>query len=437
MLVAFSCKNWTLFRDRVELDLRATSDDTRRECAVFNPENFPDIHLLKSAVLFGPNASGKTRLLDAFRFLKHFVLHSSKESQQGQKISVQPFRLDVHARSHPTVFEIMFVAKPGLVRFGFEADANRVREEWLYIQPPGSKKREREIYFRKGQDIQVYKEFREQSELLIRRRMIRSNALFLSVAAQFNLSFATEVIEWFDQKLHIVSGLKGQGEYTPYTVHWAEKDARNRARLLRLLRQAETGIVDFAERQFDEKMLEDGRLPEAVRHMLREALTRGEKIFSGVETIHPVFDGARIVDKTAFNLFKDESAGTERLFSLAGPLLHSLDEGHVLLVDEFDARLHTLLAKHLLELFHSSENKSNAQLIGTTHNTLLMDRDLLRRDQIWFLEKDDREAASLYSLADFDTRAVRKNDNYLKKYLSGRFGAIPMFDAWTTGTSCD
>ncbi len=437
MLVAFSCENWTLFRDRVELDLRATSDDTRRKCVVFNPENFPDIDLLKSAVLFGPNASGKTRLFDAFRFLKHFVLHSSKESQQGQKIPVHPFRLDVHTRTRPTVFEIMFVTRTGLVRFGFEADTDKVREEWLYIQPPGAKKREREIYFRKGKDIQVHKKFREQSELLIRRRMIRSNALFLSVAAQFNLSFATEVIEWFDQKLHIVSGLKGHGEYAPYTVQWAEKNAGNRARLLHLLRQAETGIVDFAERQFDEKMLEDRRIPEAVRHMLHEALARGEKIFGGVETIHPVFDGPRMVDQTAFNLFKDESAGTERLFSLAGPLLHSLDEGHVLLVDEFDARLHTLLARHLLELFQSSENKRNAQLIGTTHNTLLMDRDLLRRDQIWFLEKDDRQAATLYSLADFDTRAVRKNDNYLKKYLSGRFGAIPMVDEWTTGTSCD
>ncbi len=435
MLISFLCKNFTVFKGEAALDMRATADTTHESDNVFQPEGFRGLRLLKAAVLYGPNAGGKTKLLEAMGFMRRFVLFSSKDTQAGEEIPVKPFLLDVETRSQPSEFEITFLSRSGRVRYGFSITSERVEEEWLYLKKPGPRAREVEMFTRKGKDIHLNPSRGELKDLqvVVKSGLVRPNALLLSVGAQFNVGFAVEVLEWFSERLQLISGIVEQGgDYVPWTLRWTQESPENKKKLLKLLETADLGIADFEERYPPENW-DLATLPEPLRNWISEALAKGEKLSFGVETLRPVFEKGKKVDYQGFSLHGEESAGTERFFGMAGPLLDSLENSRVLLVDEFDARLHPVLARHLLSLILSKDtNPNNAQLICSTHNVQLMDKDFLRRDQIWFLEKDNTGAAGLYSLAEFKTDQVRKTDDFAVKYLAGRFGALPLVDELTT-----
>jgi len=422
------------------LDMRASSDVAHEENNVFQPEGFPGLRLLKAAVLYGPNASGKTKFLEAMGFMRRFVLFSSKDTQVGEEIPIKPFLLDVKTRTQPSEFEIAFLSPSGRVRYGFAITPERVEEEWLYLKKPGSRTKEVELFTRRGEDIRLNAKREELKDLqvVVKSGLVRSNALLLSVGAQFNVGFAVEVLEWFRERLHLITGIVDRGgDYVPWTLRWAQESPINKKKLLKLLEIADLGIEDFEER-LPPKDLDLAKLPEPIRAWISEALDKGEKLSFGVETLRPVFEKGEKVAQERFSLHGEESAGTERFFGMAGPLLDSLENSRVLLVDEFDARLHPVLARHLLSLFLSRDtNPNNAQLVCSTHNVKLMDKDLLRRDQIWFLEKDHYGAASLYSLADFKTDRVRKTDDFAAKYLAGRFGALPLVEESTSPLADD
>lgn len=422
MIIQFLVRNFKAFKDEAVLNMAASNYDKadREEENVIHESAF-DLRLLKSAVIYGPNASGKSRFLEAIMFMRNFVIRSAKDWQSGDAIPVDPFRLNSVTRKEGSEFEMTFIDNGELFRYGFELDSEKVIAEWLYHRP---KTKEIEIFTRDFQEIGFHKTRYKGAKMLVDQDMVRENALFLSVAAQFNLELSKRVVNWF-KKLQVISGLKEEG-YHFYTMTKTQ-EAASKGRILDLVQRADLGITNISTQTMDVNNLPDDmpvRLKEMVRKKIRE---ENAEFLSDVETTHKTYDDSRNhVDTTTFSLDDDESSGTKKFFALTGPILEVLDKGHILVVDEFDSKLHPNLACKLIELFNSKKtNKNNAQLIFNTHNTNMLRAGLFRRDQIWFTEKNRYGEAKLYSLADFKTSSVRKEENYEDKYIQGKYGAVP------------
>lgn len=423
MLVQFSVKNFKTFREKAVLSLVASNYDkrTREEDNIIHDPQF-DLRILKSAVLFGANASGKSKFIEALEFAKHFIISSSKDSQKGDPIEVDSFKLNSATVDAPSEFEVIFKHQDILYRYGFEATPKEIVSEWLFHKP---KTKEIELFYREGGDFETHPRSFSKGRAVIHEGLVRDNALLVSVAAQFNDPIAINVINWFNQ-LGIVSGIYERG-YHGFTMQ-KSKQAESKNRILELLRVADFGIQDFSLKAFD-----ISELPKLLGEtIVRESQDESPSIYSDVLTSHSVFDelGKRIGTKE-FSLKEDESSGTKKFFALTGPILDTLEKGDTLIVDELEAKLHPNLVCKLISLFNSREkNPKNAQLIFNTHDTNLLSSGLFRRDQIWFVEKNRFGEASLYSLAEFKSTDVRKNESFEDNYIEGKYGAIPFLNAF-------
>lgn len=410
MLLNYSVKNFKTFKDESVLNLIASNYDkkTLEEDNVIKEDKF-NYRILKSAVMYGANASGKSKLIDSLAFMKDFVLNSSS-TQVGDEIEVEPFLLSSESENKPSEFEIIFLHNGELFRYGFEVTKKKVISEWLYNK---SKKKEIELFYREGNKYEIHeREFSKGLEIF-KKGLVRENALFLSVAAQFNESKAISVIEWFRDELMIISGLR-EFLYQRYTVS-KTKDDEFKNKILQFLKAADLGIQDFHIQEAD--------LEKEIK--INEKL---EKIFLKkveVNTMHRKYNSNyEIVENVSFSLDNEESSGTRKFFALSGPIIDVIENGYTLVVDELDSKLHPNLVTKIVSLFNSKKfNPKNAQIIFNTHNTNLLSEDLFRRDQIWFIEKNIYGEAKLYSLDDF--KNIRKNDSFEDKYLRGKYGAVP------------
>jgi AAA15 family ATPase/GTPase len=419
MLVNFSVANFRTFREKVELSMVASLYDKSHEEDNLIPNAFFGHRLLTSAVVYGANASGKSKLISAIKVMRDFVLTSSKDTQKGEPIPVIPFLLNTESKQQPTFFEVIFILKNEMFRYGFEATKTNVVSEWLYYRP---KTKEIELFFREGQQISAHERKFPKGLSLAKNHMIRENALMLSVAAQFNEGLAGKVLDWFIG-LRVISGLETIG-YKGYSVTCLENELK-KERILKMLQQADLGISDIRRMEFDEKLLAD-KIPFLQFNQLKHKINFESNKFFAVQTTHPVYDKTgQQIDIEAFDLEGDESSGTNQFFALAGPILDSIEKGYILIVDELDSKLHPNLVSKIVEIFNSKElNPKNAQLIFNTHDTNLLSADIFRRDQIWFVEKDRYGAGKLYSLSDF--KEVRKEENFEENYIRGKYGAIPV-----------
>ena len=426
MLISFSCRNFRSLRDEQVLDLAANKDPSL-EGNTFPCEALGDLRLVSSAAIYGANASGKSNLISAVSFMGSFVRGSANEYGPGDRIPVRPFLLDDSARK-PTELEVSFVHHGVRYQYGFQVDRRRVLKEWLLAYPKGSQQRWFERSVGEGGDDEDTWWFGphlkgEKNKL---KKLTRPNALFLSVAASFNHEQLTTVYSWFDEYLRVF-GSSSFGMRLPrlgsglYTAHRSHQETAFQKRVLILLRDADTGIEDLVTEThpFDED--------EALAHLpeqLRRAVMDSEELMDSevleVRTTHRNLTTGQAVH---FKL-ADESDGTQRLFSLGGPWLDTLDSGYTLFVDELDSSLHPHLSRRLVELFHRpEENPKGAQLIFTTHDTSLLEASLLRRDQVWFTEKDAGGVSRLYPLTDYHPR---KEEALRSGYLAGRYGAVPI-----------
>lgn len=416
-LVEFSVGNFRSIRDRVHLSMVATKKLASEHSQLDHDatiDALPDDSLLRSAAIYGANASGKSNLVAAMRVMKRLVLNSSKESAVDQPIDVEPFRLGDQAEK-PSFFEVVFLLSGETLRYGFEVSSKRVHAEWLFIRK--SEASETTVFTRTEEGIEVSSSrFGDGKGLEERTRM---NALFLSVVAQFNGKLATSVQRWFSNSLKIISGLNDAG-YVNFTVEACE-NANRRAAVLDFVRAMDVGIDGIAV----SKVPFSESVPPGMPPQIRELLTKlGNDEVARVATTHRRFDrDGNEIGVEVFDIAQHESEGTKKIFALAGPILDTLAAGRVLLIDELDARLHPLITRALISLFNSRKSNSNdAQLIFTTHDTSNLQRDILRRDQVWFVEKDRGGGTSLYSLLEYKPR----NDSALaKNYVQGRYGAVP------------
>jgi AAA15 family ATPase/GTPase len=421
MLIQFSVRNYKVFKDEVKFSFVASNYDkeTREEENVISPNAF-DLRLLKSAVIFGANASGKSKFIDALKFMRTFTLNSSKDSQKGDTIDVETFALNTISENDSSLFEVIFIYKKEMFRYGFECSPERIFAEWLYHRMD---RKEVEIFYRKGQKFEIHQKRFTKGNTLVKEDLVRDNALMLSVAAQFNDPTAGNVIEWF-KGLRSLSGISDEG-YRPFTMRKTE-DLSYKDKIVKLLKAADLGIEDL---KIEKMELTD--LPNDLGKSMREILTR--KIEENgpiidIVTLHKKYDSeGNSVDVVEFSLDHEESTGTQKFFSLTGPILHVLEHGLILAVDELDSKLHPNLVCKLVSLFNSTEtNPKNAQLIFNTHDTNLLSSGLFRRDQIWFTEKNRLGEATLYSLTDFKT--PRKSENFEQNYIRGKYGAVPFLE---------
>ncbi len=420
MFIEFSVANFRSFYQPVTLSLLATP--LKEKESRLNTDNLFEVNrlkLLRSAAIYGANASGKSNLVRAIGFMRRFVLDSATEFQSGEKIPVERFRLNLEARQKPVTFQIIFVLNNKRYRYGFEVDEERVHSEWLYQ----TVQRESLLFIREGNDYEVSTPFRREAPVKL-REMTRPNALFLSVMAQFNSPLAVSLLEWFRKRLRVVSGLKDEF-YAPYTMEQLQEHEPFRQFAREMIRLADTGITALSVKS---ESLDSTRIPAELRKFLQEFAEKtgkpAEEIsLRTVETTHPVYAGENFVGNETFDI-DDESDGTQKFLYLLGPLFDVLKEGKVLVIDELDARLHPMLSHEIVRLFNSPEtNPQNAQLIFATHDAGLLGECLLRRDQVWFTQKDRFGASELYSLAEMKERI---DASYLKNYLSGRYGGIPL-----------
>lgn len=415
MLIQFSVKNYRSIRDTVTIDFVAQkikSHDPRIDES--NVSSFKKFQLLKSLGIYGANASGKSNILKALRFFDYMVKGSASHMQKGDSINTEPFLLNDHNHSEPSVFELVFLFKGIRYRYGFEADKDKISEEWLYWVP---KSHERRVFMRENDKITKSEDFPDALQL---SRFLRSNALFLSVAAQFNATLPTKVLDAFST-LFFLDGT--ELEYRPLSVILMEQESFSKD-IIDFLKYADLCIDDIT-------LGEQGKLSDHEKKIFKDEPAQRMLLNSKrkVNTWHTKFNAeGKIIGKEKFDLDTHESSGTKKLFALSGLLISTLRFGGVLILDEIDAQLHPILTLSIIRMFNSdSSNPKNAQLLFATHDTNLLDSNLLRRDQIWFAEKNLQQSTEYFSLSDYklDGKKVRNDASYEKNYIAGKYGAIP------------
>lgn len=420
MLIEFSVKNYLCFKDQVTLSMvasptRKTASNDELEENTFSAEGFSE-RLLKSCVVYGANGSGKSNLFKAMNFMRSFVISSSKDGQVGEKTGTVPFKLSTVTEKEPSEFEITFICEGKKYRYGFALDGKRVHSEWLF----DTQKKESRLFERNDGEFYINKRFKEGRGL---KDKTRDNALYLSVAAQFNGEISIRIINWF-YNFHIISGFPGIDYLTLFLMEEGYGDE-----ISKFMKFADIGIEALSVIELKDEPLETDDLME---HLKKTGLDKNiiesywKKLKSEIRFHHKKFDNDNNLIQMEKFSSDEESIGTQSLFSLAGPIIDTLEKGNILVIDELDSSLHFLIIMEILGMFHSSANKG-AQLIFNCHNTGLLSNKIFRRDQIYFTEKDTCGASSLYSLFDFkeDNSKIRKDASFGKDYLLGKYGAIP------------
>jgi len=410
MIVEFRVKNFRSIRAEQRLSLVADSDSTYSESHLLNTESSTTPNLLTSAVIYGPNASGKSNLINALAFMRRIVATSATQIREGQEFNCPTFKLDAESKNQPSEFELTFIEQGIRYQYGFSLTSERVIEEWLLVY----KTAKPQMWFNRHYNSESEKDEYEFGSHLTGQRTLwqestRSNALFLSKAVDLNSERLRPIFLWIVEKLIIFSA--GTQPIFEFTIDYAQTE-NGKAELLRFLNAADLSIANLSFE--NKKMKQFGIQPENGKPTIQTLMEieRPMPLF-----LHEAEDG------TANFEIQDESTGTQRLFAFAGPILDVLKNGRVLIVDELDNSLHTLMVTFLISQFHSTVNNSQkAQLIFTTHDTSLLDKEIFRRDQIWLAKKDAAQATVLYPLTDF---SPRKKEALGRGYLMGRYAALP------------
>jgi len=416
MLVQFSVDNYRSIKDKVTLSMMTSTKDKERCFKIRNYE------LLNSAVIYGANASGKSNVLSAMSFMKNVVLNKMKVIQSTDTLPHDPFKLNTATQDASSTFEIIFFIGTAKYRYGFEMDTTTVYAEWLYADEKG---KEAKLFYREADEEEyVNPSFKEGYQFFDKKNLkinISKNQLFLWKCDQNDGEISKSILNWF-KYINIINGISHDG-YINYTMQQMEHEDF-RTEIIKFVKTADIGLEDIQLEETDipKDMLEKLMALEKLKENNKEVINFKQV---AINTYHRKFDEQNnAVGREVFELDKEESLGTRKFFKMSAPILNTLQEGKILAIDELDASLHPMLTMHLIKLFHDPKvNTKNAQLIFTTHDTNLLKPHLFRRDQIWFTEKDVYGSTHLNALAEF--KDVRKDADFEKEYIQGKYGAIP------------
>jgi AAA15 family ATPase/GTPase len=414
MILKFAFENTFSFKEAQELNLIASA---KKERLFDDSQNYVEIgknlKILRSSVLYGANASGKSNLINALVNFSQLIL-SGNQNLESLNLNIPFFRLATKNEFKPTVYEIECYWKEKNYRYGFSVLSSGIEEEWLYVR----EKKETEVFYRKKQEFTIPAKNKILEELTS-KKMVHSKAFLVTIGAQFNDTACAGFLDWLHH-LKIISGIN-DGLYRDYTVQRMKESKEFSTKVIELIKFADFGIEDISINSIQGQNIK---------------FTVGAK--PGVEVEAGLIDdlvSKRLVlndegkpELKEFQFGQFESAGTQKFAHIAGPILDVLEKGSILVIDELDTKLHPELTERLILMFHNNEiNTRNAQLVFTSHNTNLLDAKIFRRDQIFFVEKDAFGASNLYSLARFkkNGKSTRNDENIEDNYLKGKYGAMP------------
>ena len=440
MLVRFSAENFLSIKERLEFSL-IKGNGTTHSNHILPAKNYNDVSVLRSAIIYGANASGKSNLIKAIAFSKEFILNGVKPDRP---IPRQPFILDTSSSSKPSRFEFEIKINENIYAYGFEINNKQVLEEWLFLT---GKRKENLIFERKSLDKKeitfCFEDNVDKSEQTFIQKLsesVQMNKLLLTELGVRDIPALTQIkniYNWFQKQLVIIlPDTKVNGiEFS------LEKDKELESSLTELLKFFDTGItgIELIELDFV-KDIQD--IPEDIKQSLLEDMKNGDRVMipslAGIRyalyrdlnkikayklmTKHTVTDGTNKEESINFEI-KQESEGTQRLIDLIPALIMLQKSNKVIFVDELDRSLHPMLSQAMIKRFFELCNSNNgSQLIITTHESSLLSLKTFRKDEIWFVEKSERGESKAYSLQDFNPRYDK---DIRKGYLQGRFGAIP------------
>lgn len=416
MLIQFNFKNYKSFRDETTLDMSATKI-TEHESHVVNIANDK---LLKVAAIYGANASGKSNVYDAFSYMSYYVEESfrfggGEDSRRKTEIDyskVTPFLFDENSCNEETTFEVFYVDNSEdtgrIYQYGFSLKKSEVVEEWLYSKAKTARNNYRTIFYRKKDEELEMNGF-SKSHVENIKASLDKEVLIVSLGAKLRIEKLKKVRDWFLNNQIIDFGNPAENLYLSKVFPDGFADSK----------EVQGNVIKYFS-SFDES-IQDFNVEELVEENEKDI---GDKQYK-IDSFHKMADGRKLASIS----LKQESSGTLKMFALYPALKDVLDNGGTLFVDELNARLHPLLVRNIILTFLSPEiNTQNAQLIFTTHDIWQFSNELLRRDEIWMVNKNRDGVSELYSLADFkdeEGNKVRRDEALAKKYLTGRYGAIP------------
>ncbi len=424
MLLRFGVENYRSIRDYQELLLTASSlKDASADLLTVN--RLKRLKVLPSAGIYGANASGKSNVLSALVFMRSVILNSYTHVLPTGGVSRFPFKLDKHSSRQASRFDCDVMVDGVRYHYGFKCNDEKILEEWLYAYPKGS----RQVWFHRGSDEKenYFGKFLKGKNRTI-EALTRPNSLFLSAAAQTNHEQLSGLYKYFEEN------------YIPYRNEQSEiddflpaclEDETMKPMLIDFLKLADMGIADVTldEREAENIDAEaDGKEIESALNTLAGKYPNKPHVYKSDKMLRLAHQN---IEKSACFLdLEEESRGTWRMLALLPSILTALTKGKVVIVDELDSSMHPLLSIQLLKLFGSARsNTGGAQLIFTTHDTNVLCSEVLRRDQIWFTEKDKEGVTCLYPLTDIETRQA---DDIERGYLQGRFGGVPFLGGLDT-----
>ena len=431
MLIEFAFSNYRSFRDETVLSMEAAGLGTYKGCLIeYSPTGRPTkkmVKLLPAVAIYGKNGGGKSNVLRAFWLAVQFIRNAQRTQHEKAPIPVRPFLLDDTSKTRPTKFEFTYIDQGVKYTYGFSATMEKVIEEYLYYAPKGQRalvfsRREQEFHFSTNA-------LKKKRELIA--EVVAPNQLYFAVACTMNDQTCVDAMRWFRECVFFSRGY----EDIPNQLIEYSGDPGMLSAILDYAKAADVGIQDMQFEVKDKELLGPDTLPEGMPEELKAALLQFMQTLSDMSQHSERNLKMGEVKATSYHLgidktgrealyelqLADESDGTRRLMALAPDMQRVLNCGGVLIVDELEKEMHPLLVNYIVSKFQNpTSNPNHAQLIFTTHNTELLNMTLLRRDQLYFTDKNNRDGAStLYSIS------TPTEENIRKGYLMGKYGASP------------
>ncbi len=429
MFLRFGVENHRSIKTYQEISLIATSlkDD---ESSLFSVGEESALRVSPVLAFYGANASGKSTALNALNFFIDAICSSHTSKMPIGRTPYQPFLLEKEFSETPSKYDADFVIGDHRYHYGFILDGKRILEEWLFSYPIAGDRQARSVLFHRNcaneEEFYFGKNLRGANKAIA--KLVRPNSLYLSAAAQNAHAQLTPLYQYFDEKITRRLGDLFDHFLPEQILAYFSEDSTRLDKAVGYLAEADTGItsVEFEKIPLDQKEIKFiGDFEQLLQSVTedKEFVLPLKQEKARVKLMHRGADG-----RTYPIDIEKESSGTKSFIGLIGPILIRLAEGGIIIVDELNSTLHPLLSRRLIQLFlDTSINVGKAQLLFTTHDTSLLASGGLRRDQIWFAEKDNEGATHLYSMSEMK---VRSRDNLESGYLHGRFGAVPYYGAW-------
>lgn len=429
MLLRFKISNYRSFREEIVLDMEAASFNEYKECLLeYKKDNY-----LPNVAIYGKNGGGKSNLIRSFWLAVQFITNAQRTQHETAEIPVRPFELDDYSKDNPTFFEFEYVYKNKKYIYGFQATKKEVVKEYLYSYPKGQKVN---VFERNYQEYHFVSNSEKKMKELI-KGAVAGNQLFFAIACTMNYAPCIEAMGWFRNQIFFARDFVDIGK----SLLSNREDSEMLKTIVSVAKIADIGICDMKFEINNLEISDLGELPEDIGEDVKLQIKKAFSNFKQALESGPNEAEGKLqyseVKATSFHSgvtksgegkefsmgLSDESDGTRKLMALYPAIENALRVGGVVLVDEIEKELHPLLVEYLIGLFQGEKNQHGAQMIFTTHSTEIMGRELLRRDQIYFVDKNKKTGVSeLYSLADF---SPRKDENIYKSYILGKYGAIP------------